>query len=102
MTTGVPGLTRRLASRSPTTAGTFSDRARIAVWCVRPPASVAKPSTRDQSSCAASDAVSSSATSTAGPSMSRSRSIAAPSPARRRFIRTRPATSATSLSRSRR
>ena len=73
-TTGVPGRTRRLASRSPTTAGTLSERARIAVWWVRPPASVAKPSTRDQSSCAASDAVSSSAMSTVGPSRSRSRS----------------------------
>ncbi len=62
--------TRWLASCRPTTAGTLSDRARIAVWWVRLPASVAKPSTRDQSSCAASDAVSSSAMSTAGPSIS--------------------------------
>ncbi len=100
MMTAVPGRTRRLTSRRPTTAGTFSERARMAVWWVRPPASVTKPSTRDQSICAASEAVSSSATSTAGPSTSCSRSLVHPL-ARRRFMRTRPATSARSLSRSR-
>jgi hypothetical protein len=42
-------------------AGTFSERARMAVWYVRLPASTAKPWMRVQSSCAASEAVSSSA-----------------------------------------
>ena len=76
-----PGSSR-LASCRPTTAGTSSERARIAVWYVRLPASVAKPRTFVQSTCAASDGVSSSATSTDDSSSSRSRS---------RGVATRPA-----------
>ena len=70
MMTDAPGGMRRLTSCRPTTAGTPSERARIAVWYVRLPASVAKPRMRVQSSCATTDGVSSSAISTHGVSRS--------------------------------
>ena len=89
------------ASCRPTIAGTFSERARIAVWYVRLPASVANACTRVQSSCAATEAVSSSAISTDGPSIWLSSSFGPFAPCRR-LSRRRPATSATSFSRSRR
>ena len=99
MMTDAPGGIRRLTSCRPTTAGTPSDRARMAVWYVRLPASVAKPRIRVQSSCATTDGVSSSAMSTHGVSRSWSRSRAPPFPSRR-FIRSRPATSCRSPLRS--
>ena len=74
ITTSCPGWMRPLASCRPTTAGTSSERARMAVWYVRLPASVAKPRTFVQSTCAASDGVSSSAIRTDASSIARSRS----------------------------
>ena len=74
ITTSCPGWMRPLASWRPTTAGTSSERARMAVWYVRLPASVAKPRTFVQSTCAASDGVSSSAIRIDASSIARSRS----------------------------
>ncbi len=101
ITTMTPGRTVPLARATPTTAGTWSERARMAVWCVLLPVSLANPWIFRQSTCAAIDGVSSSATRTESLSTSRNRS--APSPlARPRFMRSLPTTSATSPRRSRR
>ena len=61
-----PGFNSSIASPSPSTAGICSDRARMAVWEVRLPTSVTKPSTLAGSSCAVSDGVRSLATTMQG------------------------------------
>ena len=63
-TTMAPGGMRRVASPRPTTAGTPNERARMDVWDVAEPDSVTTARTRSQSSSAASEGASSSATST--------------------------------------
>ena len=60
-----------VAPASPTTAGMPSERTRMTVWCVGPPTSQTRPRTRLQSSWAAMDGGSSSATSISGGSSSR-------------------------------
>ena len=97
-TTSAPGAMRRVASRRPTTAGTPNERARIDVWYVAEPSSVATASTRSQSSSAVSDGVRPAATSTKLPG-SRCRDGASPAPPR--FSSTRPSTSSRSVLRSR-
>ena len=98
----VPAGTRAERSCRPTTAGTFSERARMAVWYVRLPASTAKPCTarpvqlrRERGRELVGDQ-------DRWPVELLQQLAQVGALVLRRFIRRRPATSATSVSRSRR
>ncbi len=97
--TEAPGGMAVVARATPTTAGTPSERARIAVCEAQLPPSVTKPAARDQSTWATVEGASSSATSTHGSDPS---GTTMPRDSQRRLPTRRSTTSRTSPCRSRR
>ena len=97
--TDAPGGIAVVARATPTTAGTPSERARMAVCEAQLPPSVTKPAARDQSTCATVDGASSSATRTHGSDPS---GTTMPRDSQRRLPTRRSTTSRTSPCRSRR